>query len=215
MDVEKGTEKNKNVQYNLGDSSKAEDGSHSKDSGAHLDKEDNRDEENNANKLDTDFSLDFTSGLLSQTDDPSTPALTVRAVFLGLLFGFLLAALNIIGTFRDITLTIPTSLASIICYPIGIFFANVLPPVNLIPGHDWSNLNPGRFSVKEHVLIYIIASSAGGKPYGVNNVVAQKLMFKDDQVNYLNSILWVLATQLVGFGITGLFRRYLVRLICS
>ena len=167
-------------------------------------------DQENAQVQDAEFSLDYTSGLLSQTDDPSTPALTIRSVLLGIIWGFLLSALNIVGSFRDIPLAIPTSLVSIVCYPMGIFLANVLPKKNLIPGYDWSNLNPGPFSVKEHVLVYIIASSAGSKPYGINNVIGQKLLFADKRVNLLNSILWVTITQLLGFGITGLFRRFLV-----
>lgn len=156
-----------------------------------------------AHAQDTKFSLDYISALLSQTDDPSTPALTIRSVSLGVLWGFFMAALNIVGTFRDIPLVIPTSLASILTYPMGIFLARILPSHSLI--------NPGPFSIKEHVLVYIIASSAGARPYGINNVIGQKLLFHDTQVTLLNALAWTLVTQLVGFGITGIFRRFLVR----
>lgn len=113
-------------------------------------------------KLDADFAIEYTSGLVGIHDDTSTPAFTIRMLFLGILWAVLLSSLNIIGTFRDITLSLPTQLASIMSYPMGIFFAAVLP--------DWRifgmRLNPGPFSVKEHVLVYIIASSAASKPYG-------------------------------------------------
>jgi hypothetical protein len=35
-------------------------------------------------------------------------------------------------------------------------------------------MNPGPFTVKEHVLVSIIASAGGGVAYGVENVVVQK-----------------------------------------
>lgn len=120
----------------------------------------------------------------------------------------ILASLNIMGAFRDIPLIIPTSLASLISYPIGIFFANTLPNIKLWWGIP---LNPGPFSVKEHVLIYVIANAAGGKPYGLNNVISQRLIFGDRNVHWFNSLLFVFSTQLLGYGISGLYRRFLVR----
>lgn len=45
----------------------------------------------------------------------------------------------------------------------------------------------------------------------MNNVVAQKLIFGDKSIGWLSSIAFVLVTQLLGFGVAGLFRRFLVR----
>ncbi|KAI8911443.1 OPT oligopeptide transporter protein-domain-containing protein, partial [Gorgonomyces haynaldii] len=74
-------------------------------------------------------------------------------------------------------------------------------------------LNPGPFSVKEHVLIYIIAGAAGGLPYGVDNVVMQhgKSFINDPAVNGFNSLMFVTASQLVGYGLSGMTRRFLVK----
>lgn len=46
---------------------------------------------------------------------------------------------------------------------------------------------------------------------GLNNVVAQRLAFGDTSVTLINSLLFVLITQLVGYGLAGLMRRFLVR----
>lgn len=35
-------------------------------------------------------------------------------------------------------------------------------------------LNPGMFTVKEHVLITLIAAAAGGRPLAVDNIVVQR-----------------------------------------
>ncbi|KAJ3329788.1 hypothetical protein HDU91_003757, partial [Kappamyces sp. JEL0680] len=48
-------------------------------------------------------------------------------------------------------------------------------------------------------------------PYGMLNVVGQKLFFGDPNVTLFNSLLWVLVTQMTGYGIAGLLRRFLVK----
>ena len=57
------------------------------------------------------------------------------------------------------------TVAVLLSYPMGIFMAKTLPR---------GFFNPGPFSVKEHVLIYIIANAGAGLAYGVDNVVVQK-----------------------------------------
>lgn len=86
----------------------------------------------------------------------------------------------------------------------GIFMASTLPR---------GFLNPGPFTVKEHVLIFIIAGAAGGLPYGVDNVVGQyaSTYMADPAVNIWNSLAWVAVSQMAGYGIAGLARRFLVK----
>jgi OPT oligopeptide transporter protein len=56
----------------------------------------------------------------------------------------------------------------------GIFLSKVLPSGTLVTfGYRWT-MNAGKFSVKEHVLITIIASAGASVAYGLENVVAQK-----------------------------------------
>lgn len=78
---------------------------------------------------------------------------------------------------------------------------------------SWKFLNPGPFSIKEHVMIYVIASSAAGKPYGVDNFVVQygKMFMNDKNVNIWNALAWVGTSQFVGYGIAGISRRFLVK----
>ena len=63
---------------------------------------------------------------------------------MGLVWGVSLGALNTFGSFRDISVSVPTTLASIASYPMGIFFAKVLPDATIFG----LRLNPGPFSVK-------------------------------------------------------------------
>ncbi|KAH9245023.1 hypothetical protein BASA81_017524 [Batrachochytrium salamandrivorans] len=65
-------------------------------------------------------------------------------------------------------------------------------------------LNPGPFTIKEHVLVYMIASAAGGQPYGVENVIGQKFdkFMGDADVTFWNSVLFVITTQMIGYGLS-------------
>ncbi|KAH9273044.1 hypothetical protein BASA83_004614 [Batrachochytrium salamandrivorans] len=142
--------------------------------------------------------------MVPESDGPDMPSLTARMVVLGTIWAVFLGIMNGIFSFRTNYFFISSNAAAILSYPLGIFFASVLPR---------GILNPGPFTIKEHVLVYIIASSAGGRPYGVDNIVGQKFpRFMDDQsVTFWNSILFVITTQMIGYGLSGMTRRFLVR----
>ncbi|KAJ3022876.1 UNVERIFIED_CONTAM: hypothetical protein HDU68_008900 [Siphonaria sp. JEL0065] len=141
--------------------------------------------------------------IVPQTDDPNTPAFTFRSVFLGVVFAVLLSFANTALSFRSAPFAISAVVAVIVSYPMGLFLAKVLPA---------GPLNPGPFSVKEHVLIYIM-SSVSGQPYGIDNVITQMhpdLMGNTD-INFIQSVGFVLVTQFLGYGFSGLTRRFLVK----
>lgn len=70
-------------------------------------------------------------------------------------------------------------------------------------------LNPGPFNVKEHVLITIMANCGAGTAYAVDIIVIQRVFYKQD-FGFLANLLLILTTQLVGYGMAGILRRYLV-----
>ncbi|KAJ3270066.1 hypothetical protein HDV01_000560 [Terramyces sp. JEL0728] len=164
-------------------------------------------DEDDAERQLGELALDFTSGLVVTEDNPNTPAFTIRTVIIAVLFSIPLAFINTVASLRDNSYTVPSTIANILAYPIGIFMAAVLPNVNIAG----VSLNPGPFSVKEHVLINIIVSSASSPPYGIDNVIAQKLFYNDDSVTLIGSLMWVLTTQLLGYGVAGALRRFLIK----
>ncbi|KAH6596736.1 hypothetical protein BASA61_003430 [Batrachochytrium salamandrivorans] len=115
--------------------------------------------------VDAAYARQYTEGIVPQTDDPSAPSMSVRMIFLGTIFALFLGLMNGIFSFRTNSFAISSNIAAILSYPLGIFFAAVLPR---------GILNPGPFTIKEHVLVYMIAGAAGGAPYGVENVIGQK-----------------------------------------
>ena len=152
-----------------------------------------------------------TVGLIPETDDPSIPSLTLRSILIGTLFNIFLSISNAIFSFRTTSFAIPSFIATLLSYPMGIFLASVIPSRRFRFIIDW-NTNDGNFSIKEHVLIYIIASGGAGIPYGLDNVVTQRMdMFMGNKhITFLESLMWVLASQFIGFGMAGIMRRFLV-----
>ena len=143
----------------------------------------------------------YVSAIVPQTDDPSTPSLSFRVLVLGTLWNVFLAAANSVFMFRTTQLYIPSAVATLLAYPMGILMARVVTRRRFtFFGRSWT-MNPGPFSIKEHVLISIIASAGGmslfhddhaynrlgGLAYGVDNVIVQKFdhfMVRVNQKNY-------------------------------
>ncbi|KAJ1343475.1 hypothetical protein BSLG_001973 [Batrachochytrium salamandrivorans] len=159
---------------------------------------------NDIEAVDESYAEQFVSTIAPTTDDPNDPSLTIRMVVLGTVFAIFLGLVNGIFSFRTVSFAIPSSLVALLSYPIGILCAAVLPR---------GILNPGPFTIKEHTLIYMIASAAGGKPYGIENVVGQLFpkFLDDSNVTFWNSFLFILCTQMIGYGLSGMTRRFLVR----
>ncbi|KAI9334543.1 OPT oligopeptide transporter protein-domain-containing protein [Obelidium mucronatum] len=140
---------------------------------------------------------------IKEVQDHITPAFTFRSVFLGTIFCVVLSFANTCLSFRSAPFGIPAVAATIITYPIGIFMAKVLPS---------GFFNPGPFSMKEHVIIFIMASCSG-QPYGIDNVVVQMhpTLMANTDISFMAAFGFVLVTQFLGYGFAGLTRRFLVR----
>ncbi|KAG0356025.1 hypothetical protein BGZ54_000861 [Gamsiella multidivaricata] len=133
------------------------------------------------------------AAVVSNTDDPLIPCMTFRFWVMGLISIFALAFVN----------------QPLLPISIGQFMARVLPTRRFsIFGFSFS-LNPSPFNVKEHVLITIMANCGAGTAYAVDIIVIQRVFYKQD-FGFLANLLLILTTQLVGYGMAGILRRYLV-----
>ncbi|KAF5355190.1 hypothetical protein D9756_005674 [Leucocoprinus leucothites] len=174
---------------------------------------------------------------VSNIDDPDMPALTLRMWFVGLLLCMLSSALNVFFNFRQPAPSVVPLALLLISYPIGKFLAFSLPirtyrlPLPYLPPRLVSpslplillrylrpltfphalefSLNPGPWNIKEHVLVFIMANVAVSPPYALNAIVVSEV-FYDIHLGYWFAVVLVLATQLTGFGLAGLCRRFLV-----
>ncbi|KAL4079124.1 OPT oligopeptide transporter protein-domain-containing protein [Scleroderma citrinum] len=150
---------------------------------------------------------------VSNIDDPEMPVMTLRMWVIGLLLCMIAGSMNVFFNFRQPAPSVPPLALLIISYPLGKFFAFVLPITTYrlprwLGGIEFS-LNPGPWNIKEHVLVYIMANVAIGPPYALNAIVVAQMKY-NFPTDYWFSSLLVVATQLTGFGIAGICRRFLV-----
>ncbi|KAF9228480.1 OPT superfamily oligopeptide transporter [Gyrodon lividus] len=150
---------------------------------------------------------------VSNIDDPEMPVMTLRMWVIGLMLCMVGGSMNVFFNFRQPAPSVSPLALLIMSYPIGKFFAFVLPITTYrlprwLGGMEFS-LNPGPWNIKEHVLVYIMANVAIGPPYAINAIVVTQLNYHV-YVDYWFSVLLVVATQLTGFGLAGLCRRFLV-----
>ncbi|KAG6856397.1 hypothetical protein H0H87_005015 [Tephrocybe sp. NHM501043] len=134
-------------------------------------------------------------------------ALLLISYPIGKFFAFTLP----ITTYR---IPIPNLPSSVVPIPnentsrVSFFLINLFRPLTYPRAIEFS-LNPGPWNIKEHVLVFIMANVAVGNPYALNAVVVSE-MYYDLKLGYWFSLVLVLATQLTGFGLAGLTRRFLV-----
>jgi len=163
-------------------------------------------------EIDAQMAVKYTSAVVPRTDDPTTPAFTVRAVLLGFLFGSILTGFNVVMSFRTVAISISTFAAVLLSYPLGHGLAAVLPDVRFNLFGVENSLNPGPFSMKEHVLIYVMAASSS-LPYGMENLITQKgkLWMGQEGMTIWAGMAWIFVSQFVGIGLAGVGRHFLVK----
>ncbi|KAF9290604.1 hypothetical protein BGZ68_006596 [Mortierella alpina] len=147
---------------------------------------------------------------ISNTDDPLMPCNTFRMWSLGLLFTAAVSFVNQFFYLRQTQISIGYSVVALISLPLGHLMARVLPTrqMNLF---GWSfTLNPGPFSVKEHILIGTMTAVNTSTAYAVDIVILQKLFYNSEKP-FIAGLLLVFTTQVTGFALAGALRKFLIR----
>ncbi|TFK38368.1 oligopeptide transporter [Crucibulum laeve] len=143
---------------------------------------------------------------VANTDDPTIPVSTFRSWVLGLIFAIIIPGLNQFFFFRYPSVTVTSIVGQLLIFPLGRAWARILPDVTILG----VAINPGPFSIKEHVLATIMASVGSGSAYATDIVAVQRVYYNQ---NYNFGYQWmvVMSTQLIGFSIGGIARRFLVQ----
>jgi hypothetical protein len=124
--------------------------------------------------------------------------------------------MNVFFNFRQPSPQLAPTVLLLLSYPLGKFAAYTLPittyrlpsALPFIGGATFS-LNPGPWNIKEHVLVFIMSNVAVNAPYAMNAIVVADIYY-GVHTDYGFSLILILATQLTGFGIAGICRRFLV-----
>jgi OPT family oligopeptide transporter len=166
---------------------------------------------------------------VSNIDDPDMPALTIRMWFIGIFLCTIASSLNVFFNFRSPAPSVVPLALLLIAYPFGKLLAYLLPITTYRFRSFEFSLNPGPWNIKEHVLVFIMANVAVGNPYALNAIVVSEFFYGIKvcsclsrcfifstwlnlcfQLGYWFALVLVLATQLTGFGLAGICRRFLV-----
>ncbi|KAF8994641.1 oligopeptide transporter [Cyathus striatus] len=143
---------------------------------------------------------------VANTDDPSIPVSTLRSWVLGLMWAIIIPGLNQFFYFRYPSVTVTGVVGQLLIFPIGRLWARVVPNVKVFG----IELNPGPFTVKEHVLATIMASVGATTAYATDVVAVQRVYY-NQTYNFSYQWMIVMSTQLIGFSIGGIARRFLVQ----
>ncbi|KAF9119589.1 hypothetical protein BGW39_000185 [Mortierella sp. 14UC] len=142
---------------------------------------------------------------IPNTDDPAMPCNTFRMWFLGLLFTAMVSFVNQFFYLRQTQISIGYSVVALVSLPLGHLMARFLPTTEM-NFFGWKfSLNPGPFSIKEHILIGTMTAVNTSTAYAVDIVILQHL-FYDDKQPFIAGLLLVFTTQVTGFALAGALR---------
>ncbi|EJD07359.1 OPT oligopeptide transporter, partial [Fomitiporia mediterranea MF3/22] len=142
---------------------------------------------------------------VSNVDDPEMPASTLRAWTMGIFCAILFPGVNQFMQLRWPTVALSNLVAVLLSYPVGRLWARFVPEKKIFG----ISLNPGPFTMKEHVIITIMASVGGRSAYATDIVAVQRVYY-GQIYNFSYQWMLVMSTQLIGFSIGGISRRFLV-----
>ncbi|KAJ2632590.1 hypothetical protein H4R22_001154, partial [Coemansia sp. RSA 1290] len=180
------------------------------------DNEDTSDCLKNEKKLDTDDSHDKEDSpfevvrtAVSNKDLPSMPSMTFRTHVLGIFFVGLISFVNQFYWERDNPIALNLLIVQLLCYPMGVAMAWALPKRtwNLF-GYKWT-MNPGEFTVKEHVLISLMSNASAFMALTVD-VFAVLRLYYSPEFPLWAALLLLLSGQLFAYALAGLSRTLLV-----
>ncbi|KAK2461189.1 hypothetical protein APHAL10511_006716 [Amanita phalloides] len=144
--------------------------------------------------------------------DDGDDALTFRSMFIGTAFAGLGAALCQIYLFKPVQMTISSVFLLLLIYTCGNAWAALLPRREAVVGTRLEFLasvihfiNPGKFSIKEHVIASLVASTAAYGSAAVMNFAVQRLYY-DTKVEATTAVLATFSTACFGYGLVGLLR---------
>ncbi|THU99543.1 OPT oligopeptide transporter [Dendrothele bispora CBS 962.96] len=158
---------------------------------------------------------DYSTRLVSLEDDPSLRIFTFRMWFLGLGLACFGAVLGQIFYFRPQTVYVSTLFLQIVSYILGKVMEEIVPGtwegarVKMPDNKFWRWMNHGPFNIKEHVAVTIMSSTASSSALAISIFAAQDLYY-NIRPNAAIGIFTLIASQLIGYGLAGVMRSFLV-----
>ena len=163
--------------------------------------------------------------------DEDVPVDTVRAWVLGILLTTIASGLNALFALRQPAITITSLTVQLVAYPLGVGWYYAMPTRRFRLFGKSFTLNNGPFNMKEHTIIVVMANvnvagetstaqisatsaigandDSGGVAYATDTITAQRGFYGQD-FGWGFNILLCISTQMMGYGLAGIFRKVLV-----
>ncbi|GAW17629.1 hypothetical protein ANO14919_070880 [Xylariales sp. No.14919] len=143
--------------------------------------------------------------------DGGEVANTVRAWVIGMFFVTIASGANMFLSMRSPAINFPSIVVLLLSYPVGCLWAATMPTrVFRTFGVEWT-LNGGPFTIKEHVVVTLMANVSISYAYSTDALLAlQGKPFYDVNFGWGFALIFTLSSQLIGISIAGMFRRFLV-----
>ncbi|KAJ3388985.1 hypothetical protein HDU92_001224 [Lobulomyces angularis] len=133
--------------------------------------------------------------------DEDLPCLTFRFWILSFILTVFIASAAQFFFFRLVGLILTPYIIQMISFPLGKFMERVIPE---------GKFNPGKFNVKEHVLICVSASTASAAAYGIDILTVQRIYYNQN-IGIVPSLILLITTQCIGYGLAGFLQDFLVK----
>ncbi|KAF9584928.1 hypothetical protein BGW38_004646 [Lunasporangiospora selenospora] len=143
------------------------------------------------------------------TDDPSLPVVTFRFWIISLIFTALGATIQQYYFFRSTYGAFSIFFVNLASFSMGNAMARWLPTKKWTIFGQVLSLNPGPFNIKEHALIGVAVATGANSAYAVDILSATDL-YLGFRINALGSLLLIMTTQCLGYGMAGMLRKFLV-----
>jgi hypothetical protein len=149
--------------------------------------------------------------VVSLHDDPTLPTITFRYFIMAIVFIAPGAFLQQLSVFRTASAPYSIFFVQIAANCLGQWLANFLPAWEIrIPFTRWSfNLNPGPFSVKEHVLVVIAAASGANYNLAVTPITLAEVYF-GHTFHPVVALLFMWSVVWTGYSYAALARQFLI-----
>ncbi|KAJ7210971.1 OPT oligopeptide transporter [Mycena rebaudengoi] len=154
---------------------------------------------------------DYATRLIALDDDPTLRVFTFRMWFLAVGLSCFSSVLGQISPphtgfqfFRPQQIVVSQLFIQIIGFVLGRFAL-----IRTADNAFWRFFNHGRFNLKEHVAITIMASTASSSALAISIFAAQDL-FYHVEANVAVGIFTLIGSQLIGYGMAGIMRVFLV-----
>ncbi|CAO3645788.1 unnamed protein product [Cunninghamella blakesleeana] len=148
-----------------------------------------------------DLDIQNIDKIIGTTDDPTLRILSVRGVLIAVCLSALSSSVSQLMFFKPVGLALSDTFMLMVAYVFCTLWSK------FVPSGGW--LNPFPFNSKEFTCIYICVSSANVSSYATYILSAQALYYENSP-SPAGGIFLLFATQLVGYGIAGHLRRFLV-----